>query len=174
MERIRFLLLVLISVGMMHCTKEDDEVIDPGIDVVINELMPKNSKYVSDQNGQFDDWIELHNRSDEDTDISGYYLSDSRKELTKWQFTEGTVIAANGYLVIWADGDISQEGLHTPYKLAAEGEKVVFSSPGLEIIDEVEYPAYPGSTTEQSYARIPDGTGDFTWTSPTFNTANGQ
>ena len=172
MKRIRFLLLVLICIGIVNCAKEDDEVIDPGNNIVINELMPKNSKYVSDQNGQFDDWIELHNLSNQEVDISGCYLTDSKKYLTKWIFPAGTVIPGKGYLVIWADGDIAQEGLHTPYKLAAEGENVVLVTPGLEIIDLVEYPEYPITTTEQSYARIPNGTGDFIWTAPTYNGPN--
>jgi hypothetical protein len=59
--------------------------------------------------------------------------------------------------------------LHTNYKLSAEGENVLLLTPEQEIINLVEYPA---TTIERSYARIPDGTGDFTWASPTFNESN--
>jgi hypothetical protein len=155
-------------VGMTNCQKEDEE-IDNSKNVVINELMPKNSQYGSDQDGQFDDWIELYNLSGQDLDISGYYLTDSKKELTKWKFPKGTVINKKGYLIIWADSDTTQSGLHTNYKLSAEGENVLLLTPEQEIINLVEYPA---TTIERSYARIPNGTGDFTWASPTFNESN--
>jgi hypothetical protein len=143
----------------------------PGIytNIVINEVLPKNSRYGSDENGKFNDWIELYNLSGQDIDLTGCYLTDSKKDLTKWKFPDGTIIAKNGFLIVWADGDTNSTGLHTNYKLSAEGEKVAFVNPGLEIIDIVEYPA---TTTEQSYARIPNGTGNFTWTTPTFNKSN--
>lgn len=168
MERIGFVLFVLAIIGMTNCKKED-AVIDNSMSIVINELMPKNSQFGSDQNGQFDDWIELYNLSAEDLNISGYYLTDSKKELTKWKFPEGTILAKNGYLIVWADGDTTQVGLHTNYKLSAVGENVVLLSPDQVIIDLVEYPA---TTLEQSYARKPNGTGSFQWTTPTFNKSN--
>jgi hypothetical protein len=168
MKRTGILLVVLMIVGMTNCKKENE---GTGINdsIVINELTPKNSKYGSDQNGQFDDWIELYNLSNQDLDISGFYLTDSKKELTKWKFPEGTILGRNGYLIVWADSDTTQTGLHTNYNLSAAGENVVLLSPDKEIIDLVEYPA---TTIEQSYARVPDGTGDFIWTTPTFNGAN--
>ncbi|MDP2113379.1 MAG: hypothetical protein Q8K69_04915, partial [Bacteroidota bacterium] len=86
-KRIGWILVVLMIVGMTNC-KKNTEVVEPGVDInksiVINELLPKNTKYGSDQNGQFDDWIELFNLSSEDLDISGFYLADSKKNLTKW------------------------------------------------------------------------------------------
>ena len=168
MKRIGFVLFVLAIIGLTNCKKED-EVIDNSMSIVINELMPKNSQYGSDQNGQFDDWIELYNLSAEDLNISGYYLTDSKKELTKWKFPEGTILEKNGYLIVWADSDTTQVGLHTNYKLSAEGENVVLLSPDQVIIDLVEYPT---TTLEQAYARKPNGTGSFQWTTPTFNKPN--
>ncbi|MFZ5431848.1 MAG: lamin tail domain-containing protein [Bacteroidota bacterium] len=137
--------------------------------IVINELMPKNTRHGADQNGEYDDWIELFNLSDKDMDLTGVYLTDSKKELTKWKFPDGTVIPKNGFLLVWADGDTHQAGLHTNYKLSADGEKVLLVSPDLIIIDQVEYPA---TTEEKSYARLPNGTGNFVWTVPTINAPN--
>ncbi|MDO9040273.1 MAG: lamin tail domain-containing protein [Bacteroidota bacterium] len=172
MKRIGWILVVLMIVGMTNC-KKNTEVVEPGVDInksiVINELLPKNTKYGSDQNGQFDDWIELFNLSSEDLDISGFYLADSKKNLTKWKFPAGTILDKNGYLIVWADADTLQAGLHTNYKLSALGENVVLLSPDLVVIDQVKYPA---TTIEQSYARIPNGTGDFVWATPTFNAEN--
>lgn len=170
MKRIALALIGLMTIGLMNCGKDDEE---PGIDInkslVINELMPKNSRFGSDQNGQFDDWIELYNLSSQDIDLSGFYLTDSKKEPTKWKFPAGTTIVKNGYLIVWADADTLQAGLHTNYKLSADGENVVFLSPNKEVIDLVEYPP---TVIEQSYARKPNGTGKFGWSTPTFNKEN--
>lgn len=143
----------------------------PGIyaNIVINEVLPKNTRYGSDENGKFNDWIELYNLSGQDIDLTGCYLTDSKKDLTKWKFPDGTIIGKNGFLIVWADGVTNSTGLHANYKLSADGENIVLVTPDQEIIDMVEYPA---TTTEQSYARIPNGTGDFTWTTPTFRKSN--
>lgn len=162
--------VLMIAIGFASCKKDDDgEIIDISKRIVINELMPKNSLYGSDQDGEFDDWIELYNLSNQDLDISGYYLTDSKKELTKWKFPEGTILDKNGYLIVWADSDTTQTGLHTNYNLSANGENVVLLTPTQEVIDLIEYPA---TTVEQSYARIPNGTENFAWTTPTFNAEN--
>lgn len=171
MKLIRWTMMALMAVGLIYCSKDKDEPgIEPNTGIVINEVMPKNTGFGSDQDGEFDDWIELYNLSDEDIDLSGYYLTDSKKELTKWQFPAGTTIEKNGHLVVWADGDsTTQAGLHTPYKLSALGETILLLTPGMDVIDEVEYPAV---SLQQSYSRLPDGTGEFVWASPTFEAEN--
>jgi len=159
--------ILLISIAC----NDNPDTLPPDINksIVINEILPKNSKNGADQNGEFDDWIELYNLANEDIDISGYYLSDSKKEPAKWKFPSGTIITKNSYLIIWADEDTLQSGLHTNYKLSADGENVVLLTPLLEVINLVEYPA---TVIEQSWARKPNGTGDFKWSVPTFNKTN--
>lgn len=169
MKRIQWVLIILMAVGMINCNKEDDPVLDSNNSIVINEIMPKNTGYGSDQDHEFDDWIEIYNRGDKDIDISGYYLTDSKSNLTQWQFPTGTTLAKNTYLVVWIDGDSTQVGLHTPFKLSALGETILLLTPEKKVIQEVTYPEI---SLLQSYARIPDGTGDFIWTTPTFMAQN--
>ena len=168
MKQFKLVLLMFIVIGFTNCN-DDDPVVEETPQIVINELLPKNTQYGSDQDGEFDDWIEIYNPADEDQDISGYYLTDSKKDLTKWKFPTGTVIGKNGYLIVWADGDSSQVGLHTNYKLSADGENVVLLTPDQQVINLVEYPI---TLLEQSWARKPNGTGEFEWSTPTFNGAN--
>lgn len=159
---------IIFFLGFSACNKDEEPV--PEIPtVVINEILPKNSQNGSDQDGEFDDWIELYNPANVEQDISGYYLSDSKKDPTKWQFPEGTIIGKNGYLIVWCDEDSLQAGLHTNYKLSADGENVVLLDPDKQVIELVEYPA---TVVEQSWARKPNGTGDFAWSVPTFNMPN--
>ncbi len=169
MNRIRLALIVLMIIGFTNCNKGDEPVNEETQEIVINELLPKNTQNGSDQDGEFDDWIELYNPADVEQDISGYYLSDSKKNLTKWRFPAGTIIGKNSYLIVWADGDSTQVGLHTNYKLSANGENVVLLTPAQQVINLVEYPI---TLVEQSWARVPNGTGDFKWGVPTFNKAN--
>jgi len=138
-------------------------------DVVINELMASNSATAADNAGEFDDWIELYNKSANAINLTGYYLSDNPANLAKWEFPEGSVIPGNGYLVIWADEDGVQGDNHCNFKLSADGEIVMLLDPNLNILDEVTFDA---QTTDKGYARVPNGTGSFVIQNPTFNANN--
>lgn len=137
--------------------------------VVINELMASNDVSVADQDGEYDDWAELFNMGSESVNLSGYFLTDDPEDLMKWQFPEGTIIEAEDYLIIWVDDDEEQEGLHTPFKLAAAGESLHLVDPNGNILDEV---VFGEQTTDLSYARQPNGTGNFVIKAHTFNANN--
>ncbi len=136
--------------------------------LVINEFMADNETTVSDQDDEYDDWIELFNNSDEAISLEGYYLSDDPTEPDLWMFPD-TTIMAGGYLIIWADKDEDQAGLHADLKLSASGENVLLSDASLNLIDEV---SFGEQTTDISYGRYPNGTGDFDFMSPTFDMEN--
>jgi hypothetical protein len=138
-------------------------------DIVINEFMASNDTTQADQNGEFDDWIELYNNSSETIYLAGYFLSDDADELMKWPFPSGSSIAGDGYLIIWADDDEEQDGLHTNFKLSAAAEAVFLVDAAGNIVDEV---SYVDQITDTSFGRYPNGTGNFQWMNPTFNAEN--
>lgn len=89
--------------------------------VRINEYMSRNRSVFYDENGDYSDWIELHNFTDHDIDISGFTLTDSRSREDKWSFPTGTVLSAKGYLVVRCSGrNVLTSGgeLHTNFKLS--------------------------------------------------------
>jgi len=137
-------------------------------DVVVNEFMADNDGIVADSNGDYDDWIELYNNTDQEISLYGYFLSDAGDDLAQWTFPD-TSISANGYLIVWADKDDDQEGLHANFKLSASGETIYLSDPDTTIIDEI---AFSEQTTDLSTGRYPNGTGEFVEMEPTFATAN--
>lgn len=139
-----------------------------GGDVVINEIMASNSSTAEDQDGEFDDWIELYNRTSSSINLSGYFLTDNEDELEKWEFPAGTSIDANGYVIVWADKDTLQTGLHTNFKLSAGGEILILSDGNAEF----QRVPFGVQITDMGYARVPNGTGAFTIQNPTFNTNN--
>ena len=60
-------------------------------DVVISEVMASNGVY---EDGESYDWVELHNDGRSAVDLSGWYLSDGKKNLQKFTFPEGTRLKA--------------------------------------------------------------------------------
>ncbi len=131
---------------------------DP-VPVVINEILASNGGCGADPQGHYDDWIELHNPADEPVDLGGMYLTDDLDTPTKWQFPVDdpilTTIGGQGYLLVWADDDVTAAGLHAAFKLSAEGETVaLYDRDGTTLIDSVRFGI---QTTDVSYGRLPDG-----------------
>jgi len=124
--------------------------------------MARNTAAVADPQGEFDDWIELHNPTDAPVDISGHYLSDDATAPHKWRLPNGVVIEPGGYITVWADDDTdASPGLHASFKLAAEGESILLiasEEQGGGILDSV---AFDEQTVDVSFGRMPNGLGEF-------------
>ncbi|MGE5394576.1 MAG: lamin tail domain-containing protein [Candidatus Saccharibacteria bacterium] len=71
--------------------------------IVINEISNMNSGQIVDEDGEYEDWIELYNTSSSSTNLSGYYLSDDSLNLEKWPIPSYQM-APSGYLTIFASG----------------------------------------------------------------------
>ena len=132
-----------------------------GIPLVINEFMASNNKMVRDPQGQYDDWIEIWNSGVEPIDIGGMFLTDNLSVPMKWRIPINnrilTTIPAGGYLLIWADEDSTDYGLHANFKLNADGEEIgLFDSDGATLIDSI---SFPDQTTDISYGRDPESNG---------------
>ncbi len=129
--------------------------------VVFNELMARNVTTIADPQGDYDDWIELYNKSSEIVDLSGMYLSDNPENPLKWQFPEDTTIASGGYLLVWADEDGNDEpGLHANFKLSSSGETLWLYDTDLHnnvLLDSV---TFTDMGSDQSTGRVPDGFGE--------------
>ena len=137
--------------------------------LVINEIMAGNVSAVADQNGEYDDWVELYNGNNFSLNLNGYYLSDNENELTKWTFPNVT-IPANGYLIVWCDtAGNSQTGLHTTYRLSADQEEVYLTDPTNTVIDAVHYVNMP---SDKGFARVPNGTGPMQYQTHTYDATN--
>ncbi len=139
--------------------------------LVINELMADNGELtgILDEVGQADDWLEIHNKTNTTVDMSGYFLSDRLDDLQKWEVPSGQEIGPYGYKIFWADDDESQGVRHTNFKLSKSGETLYLSDTGGSIVDSVQFGE---QSTNISYARIPNGTGDFEFKAPTFRYNN--
>lgn len=126
--------------------------------LVINEVMSSNSSILADPQGEYDDWVEIHNNSDQAVDIGGMCLTDDLGNPTKWQIpldsADVTTIDPYGFLVIWVDGDEGEVGLHAGFKLSADGEDFgLCDYDGATFIDQLSIPSLPSDT---SYGRDPN------------------
>ena len=137
-------------------------------DIVINELMASTTSTIQDTNNEFDDWIELYNTSNNSISLSGLYLSDEWFNLAKWSFPD-IIVLPNNYVVLWADSDESQSGIHASFKLASEGEQLFLSDASGLILDSV---TFTNQLEDISFGRFQNGIGDFELLSPTFNATN--
>ena len=143
--------------------------------VIINEFMASNTNTHEDSQGDYDDWIELHNRTENKIDLSGWYLSDNKDNLRKWQFPNGSSINPGEYLVIWADEDeedSSLKELHTNFKLSSDGEHLSLISSDEEgnlIMDMINFGKQEENT---SYGRISVEGNDFQKMTPSPGSIN--
>jgi hypothetical protein len=55
----------------------------------INEFMADNDNIISDEYGQFDDWIEIYNAGPTAVDLGGMYLTDDINDPTNWMIPVG-------------------------------------------------------------------------------------
>ncbi len=128
--------------------------------VVVNELMASNSKTIQDETGAYPDWFELYNNSDEQIDISGFYLTDKpMREPSMWRIPNGTIINPRGFLIIWADSDPKDGPYHTNFNLGKDGDSIaIYSVDGKTLVDLI---AYKSQQTDVSYGRKTDA--DASW-----------
>ncbi len=132
--------------GITTFPNEPIEIITPTVvvlkEVLLSEVMSSNKNTITDENNEYDDWIEIYNPQVYAIDLSGKYLTDKKDNLIKWQIPNGTTIAPYQFLLFWCDEDQEQGNNHTNFKLSAAGEFLaIVDSDGLSIIDSVTIPS---------------------------------
>lgn len=141
------------------------------LDISINEIVASNDSTsgIFDPAGGAADWIELYNNTSESISLNGFYLSNDADFLKHWKFPAGLIIPANDYLIIWADRDIDEPGLHSDFKLNKSRGDLYLSFENGEIIDSLNY---ENQNTNIGLARVPNGTGPFMMQPTTFGATN--
>jgi hypothetical protein len=71
--------------------------------IVINEASNKNVSQIADEDGEFDDWIELYNSGIDSISTNGLFISDDSLDLKRWQLPS-LQIAPGGFLLLFASG----------------------------------------------------------------------
>ena len=160
--------------------------------LVINEFMAHNETTSADQDDEYDPWIELYNNSPEEiplngksvneltnstTESWGYFLSDND---SIWAFPDDAKIPGNDFLVVWADNETDQKGLHTNFKLPALGGTLFLlylvttitnteTTTDTTIVNQINYFE---QVPDLSLGRYPNGVGLFYTMFPTDTSVN--
>ena len=130
----------------------------------INEFMSSNGESIKDFYNNSEDWIEIYNPTSQLLDISGYYLSDDFEDIMMWSFPQGTVIPANGYLLIVASGKdlVTSTGeIHTNFSISRDGEPLILTDNSGEII--IDYVTEQIVPRNYSYGRKEDGSSQWVY-----------
>lgn len=93
--------------------------------LVFNEALLGNSFYCPDEQGRYNDYVELYNGG-ERCSLQGLYLSDGENNLEKWPLPD-TVMEQGSYLVLYLDG--LGEGLHAGFSWGQEEERLYLYDP---------------------------------------------
>ena len=72
-------------------------------DLSISEIMPVNRSTLTDEDGDFSDWIEIYNPTDKDVNLLNYGLSDESVNPFKWRFPEH-VLGPGERTLVFASG----------------------------------------------------------------------
>ena len=94
------------------------------VSAVISEFMALNHSTLKDADGDYSDWIEIHNTTAAPVSLGGWSLTDDATMLGKWHFPAVT-LAADGYLTVFASGknrSVAGSELHTNFQLNSDGE----------------------------------------------------
>lgn len=137
--------------------------------VILNEIVARNKTILTDENNQYNDYIELYNRSGSPVDLEGWYLSDNETNARRWRFPS-VVIGPGEYLIVFASGLDKTEDvthLHTNFGLSSEGEHVILSDRSGRRMDETVFDLMK---QDEAYAR--DSSGNWSMAAPTPGSAN--
>ena len=121
--------------------------------VRISEFQAVNDATLEDEDGEYSDWIELHNPGTNTVDLTGWYLTDKASQLTQWRFP-ATNLPPNAYLVVFASGKnrrVPGALLHTNFKLTGDGEYLALVGPDGTNVVSAYAPAFPPLVGGVSY-----------------------
>ncbi|MBN2214333.1 MAG: lamin tail domain-containing protein [Bacteroidales bacterium] len=118
----------------------------------INEFMALNQTTLTDEDGEYSDWIEIYNPTTEAINLFGWSVTDDKSLPKKWVFPDIT-INQDEYMVLFASGkdrNTSGSELHANFKLSGDGEYLALFNPGGTAVSEFD-PGFPAQQTDISY-----------------------
>ena len=113
--------------------------------LVINEIIASNTKYNA-KDGEYYDLLELKNTGSAEIELSDYYVTDTQKDLKKYNLPSKKLAPGELYVVVCT----GTAGKYCPIGLSGDGEQLVISRKDGTISDVLEFPYIP---TDRSWGR---------------------
>ncbi|MBN2424161.1 MAG: CotH kinase family protein [Calditrichaceae bacterium] len=135
----------------------------------INEFVAANSNTIQDEDGDYDDWIEIYNSNDFPVNLSGLYMTDNPDRPYKYRIPDYDLqkssIPAKGFLLCWADDEIEQGVTHLSFKLDKDGEYIAIVQRKDDQAAFLDSVTFSEQKTDVSYGRYPDGSDNWRYSS---------
>ena len=94
---------IIISILFFSCDEVDIQK-NTSMGLIINEFLASNDNCCPDPSGDYDDWVELYNDSQDPIDIGGMYFTDTIGDDDPYQIPETdpsiTTVQPNSYILI--------------------------------------------------------------------------
>ncbi|HXI54031.1 MAG TPA: lamin tail domain-containing protein, partial [Candidatus Saccharimonadales bacterium] len=122
-------------------------------ELVLTEFMASNTRTLTDEDGDYPDWIEIHNPGTSAVELLNWCLTDNAGNLTAWRFPS-TNLPAGGYMIVFASGKdrrLAGAPLHTNFKLSSSGEFLGLVAPDGTTIVSAYQPAFPAQVNDVSF-----------------------
>ncbi|HIA03954.1 MAG TPA: lamin tail domain-containing protein, partial [Myxococcales bacterium] len=110
------------------CSGNEEPNTQLALSICINEFMADNDSTLSIQ-GEFPDWIELYNSTDEAVVLDGWTISDDQANPNKHRFRGGLMVPAHEGVVLFADKRTDLGDNHLPFSLDVDGEWIILTTP---------------------------------------------
>lgn len=137
--------------------------------VEITEVVASNTKYAKAGDGQYYDYMELHNTTGDVIDLSGWFVSDSLDAPAGWRLPDGFALQPGEYRIVYCSGrDVADAAEpHASFGFSAEGEAAVLTDPQGRIADAVEF-----GLLHTDFAWVKQADGGWVESIPSPNAAN--
>ena len=135
--------------------------------LVINEVVSNNETSLADFAGDFPDWVELYNGTEDAISLAGYRLTDDPADLTRGKLAE-IVIPSGGFMIVFASGKTQPTKVdewHVDFRINSLGETIYLFDPDGALVDRI---ALGPLDRDEATGREPDGKSNwFMATAPT-------
>ncbi len=132
---------------------------EPAIPLYINEFMAANSSYMADEQGDFEDWVEIYNGGETSIFLGDKYLSNEPGRPSKWRMPSMN-LAPGAFAWFWADNDAAAGPNHTNFRLSASGGSIGIYASQADRLRPIHVLNYGEQSTNVSVGLLPDGAGE--------------
>lgn len=107
------------------CTPDFHWMTNSTIGVRINEACANNDALIADNAGEYNDWVELYNTTNQPLELTECYLTDNYSNWNRWRLPD-TTMQAHGFMLLWLDDDMEQGRNHANFKLGPNEELIMY------------------------------------------------
>ncbi len=137
---------------------------DVSAQLVINEVCSANNAVLEAPDGDYPDWVELHNAGSSPIQLHDYYLSDKPSQPGMWRLPM-EVLEPDAYIVLFSGNSVGR----FPFGIDRQGERILLSDLALQPMQVLDVPELG---LDHSFGGDANGAGTHFFAIPTPGAAN--